>query len=333
MLSGKVIKNAIGFLVSLGLVIWLYFSVNWEKVWVHFQSINYWILIPVFIVLVLHFYIRAWRWRFLLPKTEAPPSLNVLFDCLMMGNTANYVLPLRAGEFIRPYLLTNFTKYTFPTAFSSVVVERFFDLAFVLLTFAYVGTQVEGLPDLSKKGALAFGVLAGAILIFIIVGSFLPKLVLTIAEKCTSFLPRGISSKIIKLLEDFLISAKVVSNISNLLIIIALSAAVWFACFFVTYLGLYMFPGEFTLLMALTITVVVALSVAAPSAPGFIGVYQAGCIASFSIFGLSSEMAFTYSIVTHVLNYVLFGLTTIVFCLRNDVKFSQIFKMNKSAAQ
>ena len=37
----------------------------------------------------------------------------------------------------------------------------------------------------------------------------------------------------------------------------------------------------------------------APSAPGFIGVFQAGCVVGLGLFGIGEELAVAYSIVTH----------------------------------
>jgi glycosyltransferase 2 family protein len=51
-------------------------------------------------------------------------------------------------------------------------------------------------------------------------------------------------------------------------------------------------------------TVFLALAVAAPSAPGFAGVYELGCIAAFRLFGLDAAIATSYAIVSHVYQYV-----------------------------
>jgi hypothetical protein len=46
----------------------------------------------------------------------------------------------------------------------------------------------------------------------------------------------------------------------------------------------------------------IAFAVAAPSAPGFIGTFQAGClIALTSVFGMTKSFAIAYSIFAHVL--------------------------------
>lgn len=331
MLSNRFLKSSVGFLISIGLLVWLYYSIEWSVVWQELHHINYWVVVLVTVLLILHFYMRSYRWRFLLPEIEgeARPSLNVLFNCIMVGNFATYILPLRAGEFIRPLLLTNYTKYTFPTAFSSVIVERFFDLVTVLFTFAYVVTQVDTLPDWASKGAMALGILAGGIFVFIIIGSLFPKIAQTIVNKSIFFLPEFVKTKIQKLVKDFLESARVVNNIKNLTRIIILSICVWVIIYLFTYAGFFLIPGDYSFLMALTVTVVIALAVAAPSAPGFIGVYQTACIAGFHIFGYSSEKAITYSIVTHAINYVLFTVFTLFFCFRNDLNIRSLFSQNK----
>lgn len=331
MLNSRLLKSIFGFVVSIALIVWLYFSIQWSVVWQELHHINYWAVIIITVLLIFHFYVRAYRWKFLLPVIEAdkPPSLNILFNCIMIGNFATYILPLRAGEFIRPLLLTNYTKYTFPTAFSSVIVERFFDLMTVLFTFAYVVTQVETLPEWARHGALVLGILASGILVFIVVGSLFPDLALTIVNKFIFFFPEAIKNKILKLVNDFLESAKVVNSLTNLLKIVFLSICVWLIIFIFTYAGFFMIPGEYSFLMALTVTVVIALAVAAPSAPGFIGVYQTACIAGFHIFGISSEKAITYSIVTHLINYILFALFTLFFCLKNGLNMRNLFSQNR----
>lgn len=331
MLKSGRIKNFLGFAVSLVLIVWLVFAVSWREVYTHFLQINYWVTIPGLITLMLHFYLRAYRWRFLLPRTEKPAGIRTLFDAVMMGNFATYVLPLRAGEFIRPMLLSQNSEYSFAAGFASVVVERFFDLAVVLLTFAYVITQVEGLPDWAKSGALVLGSLSLGILAFIIAGALLPEFLLKWTGKILSFLPERIKSVLMRFIGDILESAKVVSNLRNFLRIVVLSAAVWLANYASLYIFMFIFPGDYSFLMALTLAVVVALAVAAPSAPGFLGVYQTACIAGYQIFGLSKEMAVTFSIVTHLLNYILFGIFALHYLLTKKTRLSDLMQRSRTA--
>ena len=326
MLSKKTLQNLFGFIVSVALIVWLYFSIAWGEVSSHLLSVNYWIIIPATFVFIIHFYLRALRWRYLLPKTQYQVGTSTLYDCIMIGNFTSYILPLRAGEFIRPYCLSKVSPHTFAGSFASVVIERFFDLSVVLLSFAFILSRVEGLPEWVKQGALALGILAVGILLFIILGSFIPEQILKICERLLFFLPAGLKGKTNKFLGDLLIGAAVVKDFYNLMRIIFLSLLVWLSCYYLFYVFLFMFSFEFTFLMAVTVAVVVALAVAAPSAPGFIGVYQTACIAGFHIFAVSKELAVTYSIITHLLNYILFALFALIFFLRNDLKLKTIMQ-------
>ena len=56
---------------------------------------------------------------------------------------------------------------------------------------------------------------------------------------------------------------------------------------------------------AIVITVIIALAVAAPSAPGFIGVFQIACVAAFLLLGLSKELATSYSIIAHAQMFII----------------------------
>jgi uncharacterized membrane protein YbhN (UPF0104 family) len=68
----------------------------------------------------------------------------------------------------------------------------------------------------------------------------------------------------------------------------------------------------------MTLGVFVALAVAAPSVPGFLGVFQLGCVAAFKLFSYPAAAAQVYSIVTHGLTYLfIVGTGTIILMSRN----------------
>ena len=151
---------------------------------------------------MFHFILRAYRWKFLLPEGERV-KLRPLFDAFMIGNFANFFLPLRAGEFIRPYVLTLYTPYTYSTVLSSVVIERFFDLTMVLISFAGVAALVTGFPDWVYQGAWALSTLAGGLLVFIISGALFPGPLLKLVKTVTDFLPKKIGDIIFRIVSEF----------------------------------------------------------------------------------------------------------------------------------
>ncbi len=304
-LKSKVFHSIIGFAISAGLIGWICATVNWNELGREFTKVNFLYLGPSLVVMFLHFWLRALRWRYLLARGREI-RLKDLFDSLMLGNFATYVLPLRAGEFIRPYFLTRRAPLSFSASFVSVVIERFFDLAFVLVTFGVMVPNMPGIPDLAFQGAISLAVLAVLILLVMIAGTLMPDVILRIADFCLKFLPEKMRPPLKRFLEDFLAGAKVLGMQGNFVYVLVLSVAVWLSCYFLSYLFLFLCGSPASFWVAISVTVIVALAVAAPSAPGFVGVYQAASIAGFSLFGMSKEAAVVYSVVTHGLHFLIF---------------------------
>ena len=91
---------------------------------------HYWPLIPSVVFIILFYYLRAIRWRFLLPHEEERTSAVHMFDSHMVCNLENHLVPLRGGELIRQCMLLFKNAQSYSNCFASVVVQRFFmDLA------------------------------------------------------------------------------------------------------------------------------------------------------------------------------------------------------------
>lgn len=304
-LRSKNFHSMLGALVSIVLIVWLLFSLEWGRVWSELHSIRYWALLPSLLILLMHFALRSLRWRFLL-RDGARLQIAKLFDAIMIGNFANLVLPLRAGELIRPYTLSLSGEVTFAAAFVSVVIERFLDLSAVLFSFLLVVVSVKKLPPLATQGAISLGLVALGILLVMVVGTLMPMRIVKLAEFCLRLFPRGFRDWVLKFLREFLDGAAVLARGRNLLAALLLTVLVWATCYLQFYVFFYLFAIPASAKFAITTAVMVALAVALPSAPGFIGVYQTGCIAAFALFSVSKETAMAYSLITHIFQYLIF---------------------------
>jgi uncharacterized protein (TIRG00374 family) len=297
------IKKAIGILVSAVAIAILAFSVEWSKVGVALTQMHYWVVIPSVILIAVQMVLRGLRWGYLLPKTDTEVRARVLVDAIMVGNLASSILPLRAGEFVRPLLLSFQTKHSFPTAFVSVIIERFFDLSAVLISFGMVALIVNDIPPLMVKGALVLSLLAAALLLFIVVGALLPRLVKDCTSYVFSYLPEGLAGSLQRFVINLLGGAASLRSPINLAKVIVYSTLIWLTTFFSYYVFFWLFDIPATMTQAVVTTVFVALAVAAPSAPGFVGVYQLGCIAALSLFSIDLEVATAYALISHLIQY------------------------------
>jgi uncharacterized membrane protein YbhN (UPF0104 family) len=69
------------------------------------------------------------------------------------------------------------------------------------------------------------------------------------------------------------------------------------------------FVPQATFLWALLALCVTLLGVAVPSAPGYVGVFEASAVAALAVFDVPSSVALAYALVLHALHY---GITTIL---------------------
>jgi uncharacterized protein (TIRG00374 family) len=85
--------------------------------------------------------LRAIRWRVLLLPL-GNPSIGVSFGSMMLGYLGNNLLPMRAGDVLRAYVLGRQTSISKSAVLATIVVERVVDgvvliLALSLLLFVF----------------------------------------------------------------------------------------------------------------------------------------------------------------------------------------------------
>jgi len=297
--NSKTLQALISWGISVSLLVWIGSGLDWAALGSALKEIDYLVLIPMTLVMTIHYASRAWRWRYLLPNDSAIPPFRSLFDSLMIGNMASFLLPLRAGEFIRPFVLSKDTGRPFAETFSSVVIERFFDLSAVLIILAIISPSIPTMPDWANKGAIGLAILGLGIFIFMMASAFVPKQIKRLVDFSLKFLGAQLAQKIGGIIDGLMKGASVLRDPYRLIMTVIITLIVWTTVFLIFWSGLFMLPDIASPMLAWVLTVIVALAVAAPSAPGFIGVLQTGVVASFVLMNQSKEVAFGYSLVLH----------------------------------
>lgn len=328
--SSKLFHIALGFVVSGTLIAWMVINIEWQAVGALLSSIRWWILVPMTGAVAIQFWFRSIRWRHLIYNGLQLP-LKPLWDGQVLGNFANYILPLRAGEIVRPLYLSMQSSVPFSAGFISVVIERFFDLSTVLFCFLVIIKVGPPLPEWAYAGAISLSLLGGAILAFMFFACFWPTLLQRVIDATLNLLPARVCSLVASFLQNLSRGVQVVRDPRQFFKITTLSALVWTMTMIQLWLGLYLFPidaltSTSSIALALTTMVVIALAVAAPSAPGFVGVYQVACIAAFAMFGLSKEIAMAFAIITHLHMIVIFLVYGPILLVQQGLELGSIIK-------
>jgi glycosyltransferase 2 family protein len=92
---------------------------------------------------------RAFRWRVLIAPLRPHASLSGLLKATVIGFTA-VALFGRPGELVRPYLIAVREKLSLSSQLAAWIVERIYDLLFVLLIFGFGLTRVNPREGMSS---------------------------------------------------------------------------------------------------------------------------------------------------------------------------------------
>jgi hypothetical protein len=105
------------------------------------EQAEYWWLLPGTAVLFVAIVARCIRWSILM-RPVAPMSPAKLFPYAIIGYMANNLLPARAGELVRAYVLGDREGVSKMGTFGTIAVERLFDGVTLVLMLLIAGSIV-----------------------------------------------------------------------------------------------------------------------------------------------------------------------------------------------
>jgi glycosyltransferase 2 family protein len=254
--------------------------------------------VPALAIYFFGVWLRSARWHYLLrPLRSLTP--NALFPVVVIGYMANDVLPARLGEFVRAYVLGEREGMPKSAILATIAVERTFDglamlLFIVVVTTFFVPLDAQ-LQSIFQIAALVF---LGALVAFFAVASS-SKLALRLIDGLARILPARFRPGFIGLASRFLAGLGVFQSWRLVLATFVLSVAAWLA-----EAGMYLLVAiGFGLTLPATAYVLTTafanLAGMVPSAPGYVGPFEFGALASLSLFGMSADRALSYILVLH----------------------------------
>jgi uncharacterized protein (TIRG00374 family) len=297
-------RHWIGILVSAVCLWWALRGTDWGQVGRTLVRADPWLLLAVAAGSLVAVGLRGLRWRLFLPP-GAPAPGRELVTATGIGLMANNVLPVRIGEFVRPWVLGRRTAVPVTTAFGSLLVERLFD-ACVLLGVLVAAVLVLDLPPWMTRGAwiaaAAFVALLAASTAFLFSPRPFFRLVHALGRRV---LPERWEHEIEGALDRFHAGFVLLRDPRRAAVALGATALLWAANGALFWLGLAAFgaggvgPGG-----ALFVQSVAAVGVSLPSSPGFVGTFQASVKAALGILGVGEDVAVSYAIAFHVAQYV-----------------------------
>jgi hypothetical protein len=128
--------------------------------------------------------------------------------------------------------------------------------------------------------------------------------------------PAKFAEPLKRLAHSFIDGLQMLPDIGKTLYVLFLSALVWALAGLSAYLLFLGFGFDLSIFNGYAITVIIALGIMLPAAPGFIGTYHMACKIGLVAFGVSQADALSYAILLHffqMIPVVVLGLAMLPF--------------------
>ena len=237
--------------------------------------------------------VRARRWHYLFPPAARPTRL---FNALMIGYMGNNLLPLRAGELLRVYVVAR-RGQNFWTTVATVVVERVLDSLAIGLMLACLFLLMP-VPRELQWAALAFVSIDLAAMGVLGLLAAAPQGCRNATDRLLSGRPR-LREPLLKALDIVNQGLAGLRTPRHFLPIVLWSTAIWVFLVLSIWAALFAARLDLPLGAAWAVLAFTGLGVSLPSSPGFLGVVQAASVLALALFAVPRMEALSFSLLMH----------------------------------
>jgi len=327
----NIIRTVIVIGLAVGLIAVFLRNADLALVWKSVTAARKDFLFLALLTTALGFVIRAERWKYLL-EPIGHARFRTVFRTTVIGFGASAVLPARAGEVIRPYLLARTEGLSATAAFATIVVERVLDLVAVLsLLAAFLIAFDPGLEsrDSAVFSAIRYGglvmapVAIGALLVMFFMAGH-PETLHAWLLKAEAVLPARIAGMIARFAKMFAEGFGVVRRPGRLVASVAWSIVLWISI----AAGIWLVSIAFGIAMPFTgawlMLAPLVVGVAVPTPGGVGGFHEAYSISATAFFGADNNSAVGAAIVLWAISMLPVAIVALLFIVQDGLKIGSL---------
>jgi uncharacterized protein (TIRG00374 family) len=244
---------------------------------------------------------------------------------MMIGYMVNNVLPLRAGEVVRVYVVSRRWGGRFWTAAATLIVERVLDslcivlILGVLILFVEVPRQVE--------------IAALVVLAIDVVGVSVLGAIAVAPDRCRRLIERigrrwpAVRERALRVFETFLHGLDGVRTPGHVVPLLVWTVVVWLCPAMAAWTALRAAGLELPTLAGWVVLAFVGLGVSIPSAPGYFGVFHFAAVMAVGLFGVAEAPALGYAIVFHASQFIPVTLIGWLYLVREQMTLGQVARV------
>jgi uncharacterized membrane protein YbhN (UPF0104 family) len=232
---------------------------------------------------------RGWRWHTILRQVEIPHRRTDAFGLTIVGYMGNNVLPARGGEILRVVLLGERVGGRRRDIIGSIVAERLLDTItliglFALMTWAGVaGSPVGSRPVVAALVVGAVGLVSIGVLLLV--------------------RRRGRLDRLARVVRPFMRASYALLGVVGLWLL-GLTLGVWLLEGFAFWLVGQSLDLDITFLDATFVAVLASLAAALPSAPGYLGTFDAAIVFGLEALDVPGGQAIAFAVLLRFVAFV-----------------------------
>ncbi|OGW47863.1 MAG: hypothetical protein A2Y66_02160 [Nitrospirae bacterium RBG_13_41_22] len=306
----RIVKIALGLIVSITLIYFAFKNINLSGLMEIISKTNILILFATIPVFLLSYLLRAFRWRWIIQDLKNGVGFGSITSALFIGTAVNNLMPLRAGEVTKAYIIGKKENVSKSAIFATVLLERIIDgLTIILfLLFVILFHPLEG--QMQYSGIFITVVFFGALVFFY---ALLVKKEKTLIAtgRLMFFLPGKYRKFIMRKMEYFVAGLMILKNLGKLALLFLLSITIWLVELATFWMVAASLGLEIPLLALVLALVLINIGIMLPSSPAYIGNFEFFGITALASFGIANIEAASFSVVLHAFVFsvlVIFGL-------------------------
>ena len=324
------LRNVLIFLLTFGLLAFFLRNADMAAVWAETRRARPALLAAALIVTLVTYALRSLRWQYLLAPL-GHTRFATAFRTTVIGFAATFLLPARAGEVIRPYLLARREGLPATAAFATIILERLLDLVTVLVLFAVfvltvspaaLTADADLLSRVKFGGVIAGGAgLAALAVAFVAAGH--PERLGRWALRIERVLPQKLARAVARFVESFTLGLAVMRQPRRLFVSLVLSIPLWLSIAAGIWLTSRAFHITLPYIGSFLVMTILVVGVAMPT-PGAVGGFHAAYqIAVQSFFGAPTDRAIGAAIVLHAISFLPVTLLGVIFMARDGLTLAR----------
>jgi glycosyltransferase 2 family protein len=325
------LRTAIVALLAVGLLALFLRHADLRQVWTEVRRARIDLVVLAIGVTGLTYLLRAIRWQYLLAPIGRV-SLGNAFRTTVIGFAATALLPARAGEVLRPWLLARKEGLSATAAFATIILERVLDTVMVLLLFGFY-LLIED-PGVARGDEVAFsrlklGGLGAAVLslVMLVAMFFLaghPGTLAQLQRGLERMLPVRLARAATTFLHTFAAGLAIVRQPGRLAAAMLLSVPLWLSIAAGIWLVSHAFRIALPFSGAFLVMALLVVGVAVPT-PGAVGgfhyFYRLGVTA---FYGAPNDRAVGAAIVLHAVSFVPVAIAGLIFLAQEGLSLSRV---------